>query len=130
MSNDNLSISQNNFGEQLRQVRKERKTTLQELGKITRISYGYIGQIERGDREPDDLVKATLEKWMQGGGDVFTPDEAEVLTQEDRELFKKLVKDWSFKEAVKVFCDWPESKRLRFLAEQKELAEAKMKSGS
>lgn len=65
MSNNNLSIEQNNFGELLRNTRKERKITLEELGKLTTISYGYIGQIERGTKQPEPLVREKLEAWIK-----------------------------------------------------------------
>lgn len=77
MSNEKLNIAQNNFGELLRQVRKERRITLEELGKQLKISYGYIGQIERGVKQPEPLVRETIERWIETG----TADKVFAVTQ-------------------------------------------------
>lgn len=67
MSNTKLSPEQNIFGETLRRTRKERGLTLEQLSDNINISYGYIGQIERGAKQPDPLVKEKLEQWIVHG---------------------------------------------------------------
>jgi transcriptional regulator with XRE-family HTH domain len=70
MSNIKLSIEQNNIGAQLRRARKERGLTLEQLQEILKISYGYIGQIERGARQPEPLVREKIEQWIEQGANV------------------------------------------------------------
>jgi transcriptional regulator with XRE-family HTH domain len=41
-----------NIGSRIRQLRKQRKLTQEELGEQTGVNYSYIGQIERGDKTP------------------------------------------------------------------------------
>lgn len=44
------------FGRKLRQMRKERGFTQEELGEKAGVCYKYIGEIERGEKNPTLLV--------------------------------------------------------------------------
>lgn len=44
------------FGRKLRQMRKERGLTQEELGEKAGVCYKYIGEIERGEKNPTLLV--------------------------------------------------------------------------
>jgi transcriptional regulator with XRE-family HTH domain len=64
MSIDNLQSIQKISG--LREERKRRKLTLQQASaQMTDISFGYLGQIERGEVYPDELREKEILRWMQ-----------------------------------------------------------------
>jgi len=56
----------NNFGNTLRKIRKDRGMSLRDVEKITKISNGYLSQIETGAREIPRT--STLTKLAQGYG--------------------------------------------------------------
>lgn len=67
MSTENIDTGKNIFGSELRRIRKERRLSLDELGKKLDLSYTYIQKIEKGDREPSNVIKEKLEAWIATG---------------------------------------------------------------
>jgi len=60
------------FGKQLRKLREERKLTQEELADRAGMHFTYIGQIERGLRNPSLINLHKLSKALKiGGGQLF-----------------------------------------------------------
>jgi len=53
------------FGENLKRLRKQRRLTQESLGELTGINYKYIGEIERGEKNPTAVVIYKISKALQ-----------------------------------------------------------------
>jgi transcriptional regulator with XRE-family HTH domain/tetratricopeptide (TPR) repeat protein len=66
------------FGAALRRVRQERHISLRRLSHLTFYDFGYLGQIERGERTGSAEVAARCDEALQAGGvlsDLFSREE-------------------------------------------------------
>lgn len=89
--------SKKEFGEKLRQLRKRNKQTLKEFAVTLDVSYGFLGAVERGEKEAGKYLLRSLEQFCSIGQatqskpvisdnyDAFKPD---VYSAEERELIK------------------------------------------
>ena len=53
------------FGENLKRLRKQRRLTQESLGELTGINYKYIGEIERGEKNPTAVIIYKISKALQ-----------------------------------------------------------------
>ncbi|PWT78610.1 MAG: hypothetical protein C5B59_01455 [Bacteroidetes bacterium] len=52
------------IGEKLREERKRRKLTQQQLGDLIKISKDYVSRIEKGERTPSAIVTAAIDDFL------------------------------------------------------------------
>ena len=67
------------FGATLRRLRQERRVSLRRLSKLTFYDFGYLGQIERGERTGSGEVASRCDAALQAGGvlsDLFAREES------------------------------------------------------
>ena len=57
-------MDENNLGLLLKAVRKARKMTLKEVAEELHISFDYVSRIEKGEREPSDIVRAAIDEFI------------------------------------------------------------------
>ena len=55
-----LEILIQSLGEKVRSIRRERNLTQQELGDLSNLSYKYVGEIERAEKNPSIKVLARI----------------------------------------------------------------------
>jgi tetratricopeptide (TPR) repeat protein/transcriptional regulator with XRE-family HTH domain len=73
------AITSETFSAALRRLRQERRMSLRRLSKLTFYDFGYLGQIERGERTGSAEVAARCDVALQAGGllaDLFTHEES------------------------------------------------------
>lgn len=51
------------FGEKLRELRKSKRQTLKEFAATLDVSYGFLGAVERGEKEPGKYLMHSLEQF-------------------------------------------------------------------
>ncbi|MDA8091470.1 MAG: helix-turn-helix transcriptional regulator [Nitrospiraceae bacterium] len=83
------------LGEKIRQLRKLRELTQEQLGEKAGISYKFIGEVERGDVNPslDSLVN--ISKALRVGVKELFPNENDLITgfsHEELQIIKQAVK--------------------------------------
>ena len=63
------------LGKRLRALRKEADLTQEELAERAKLSANYVGQIERGEKNPGALALFALARGLQvSPGTLFAPD--------------------------------------------------------
>jgi len=119
------------FGQRLRILRKDKKLTMKEFGKLFSLAESTISGYEGGSRKPDmdtinkfaDYFEVTTD-YLLGRSDNPNYTAAEEKAEEDGEL-EKMLDDPNVTIAFKEFSDSPEENRekaleyLRWLNDQK-----------
>jgi len=75
-------------GSRLRQVRKIRGYTQEQLGGLLKISKDYVSRIEKGERNPGPHVMDAIKKFMEVGGPDNFGDLRETVFNEVNKFFE------------------------------------------
>lgn len=97
---------QENFINNLRQIRKNKKMTQEKLAELCQTETSYIGQIEIGKRFPSiNLIEKIAVALNVPAYVLFKENKSNVLTQEEIESLGEKTSDFVIKELEKLLAE-------------------------
>lgn len=97
---------QENFINNLRQIRKNKKMTQEKLAELCQTETSYIGQIEIGKRFPSiNLIEKIAVALNVPAYVLFKENKSNVLTQEEIETLGEKTSDFVIKELEKLLAE-------------------------
>lgn len=97
---------QENFINNLRRIRKDKKITQEKLAELCQTETSYIGQIEIGKRFPSiNLIEKIAVALDVPAYVLFKENKSNLLTQEEIEMLGEKTSEFVIKELEKIFSE-------------------------